>query len=224
MLVIVDAGRSHVRPAATWFASPIVEQAIGPGLEHPYDHDLPGLVETTLERGRSAVPAPRRRLGGGSADCASGWARRRRGGTHGRGMGRLCAGLGDRLPGAHPARPRARRARRGLARPRRPFTRPDLDTVRRTGRPGRPGARALGADRGGIDRAPATRPLLKRAAEDTAALPRDRPTSSGRWWSTPCAWSQADHASLSTVQPGSGRLVDGVSAGTDVGRPRPTPP
>ena len=29
VLEIVDAGRTHVRPAATWFASPIVEQAIG---------------------------------------------------------------------------------------------------------------------------------------------------------------------------------------------------
>ena len=70
--MVVDAGRSHVRPAATWFASPIVEQAIGPGLEHPYDHALPGLVETTLERGRPLFLASRRATGRRRRGCASG--------------------------------------------------------------------------------------------------------------------------------------------------------
>ena len=48
----VDSQRSRIEPAAQWFASASMREALGPTLSRPYDRELPGLVETAVERGR----------------------------------------------------------------------------------------------------------------------------------------------------------------------------
>lgn len=52
VFLLVDPEHATVEPAATWFASPPVGEAVTPALSRPYDLDHPGLVETALERGR----------------------------------------------------------------------------------------------------------------------------------------------------------------------------
>jgi serine phosphatase RsbU (regulator of sigma subunit) len=48
----VDTQRTRIEPAARWFASARVQEALEPTLSCPYDAELPGLVETAVERGR----------------------------------------------------------------------------------------------------------------------------------------------------------------------------
>ena len=48
----VDRERTRIEPAARWFASATVQEALEPTLSCPYDRELPGLVETAVERGR----------------------------------------------------------------------------------------------------------------------------------------------------------------------------
>ena len=48
----VDSQRTRIEPAAQWFASRTVREALEPTLSCPYDRDMPGLVETAMERGR----------------------------------------------------------------------------------------------------------------------------------------------------------------------------
>jgi GAF domain-containing protein len=48
----VDGGRTRIEPAAQWFASAAVREALEPTLSCPYDRELPGLVEMAVERGR----------------------------------------------------------------------------------------------------------------------------------------------------------------------------
>lgn len=52
VFTIVDEGRHRIRSAASWFASPVLDRAIGPVLERPYDRASPGFTEAALERGR----------------------------------------------------------------------------------------------------------------------------------------------------------------------------
>ena len=48
----VDRARTRIEPAAHWFASSAVQEALEPTLSCPYDREMPGLVETAIERGR----------------------------------------------------------------------------------------------------------------------------------------------------------------------------
>ena len=49
----VDNERTRIEPAAQWFASAEVREALEPTLSCPYDRELPGLVEMAVERGRA---------------------------------------------------------------------------------------------------------------------------------------------------------------------------
>jgi hypothetical protein len=214
-LVVVDAGRSRVRPAATWFATELVEQAVAPGLTHAYDDSLPGLVEATLERGRAlflprvgdweAAPRLRARLerdGGGAERTAAVWEAYASASVIvcpvrtalGRALGVL--GVGSLDPG-------------------RPFTRADSDTMEVMA-----DLAALALERSELLEAEASRTrdeaLLKRAAEDTAASLEIAEVQC-QVVRHALAISGADHAFLSSVQPGSGRLVTVVHDGADLG-------
>ena len=132
VFVIVDAGRGQVSPAASWFASPVVEQAIVPAPGRiPTTLDCPASSETTLERGRAAVPAARGATGRRRRGCAQRPAggRPARSATR-RGVGRATA---QASVIACPVRTPLGRASGvlggGVARPGRPLTRADLDTV-----------------------------------------------------------------------------------------------
>jgi hypothetical protein len=48
----VDEARKRVRPAVSWFASPVLAAAIVPVMERPYARDAPGFTEAALERAR----------------------------------------------------------------------------------------------------------------------------------------------------------------------------
>ncbi|HYI35059.1 MAG TPA: SpoIIE family protein phosphatase [Thermoleophilaceae bacterium] len=50
--VTVDEGRRRMRPAVSWFASPVLAEAIEPVLDRPYERNSPGFTEAALERGR----------------------------------------------------------------------------------------------------------------------------------------------------------------------------
>ena len=51
----VDSQRTRIEPAAQWFASATVREALEPTLSRPYDTELPGLAETAIERGRALL-------------------------------------------------------------------------------------------------------------------------------------------------------------------------
>ncbi len=221
VLVVVDTARSQVTPAATWFASPVVEQAVVPGLTHSYDDSLPGLVEATLERGRAlflprvgdweAAPRLRARLerdGGGLERTAQVW-----------------EAYGSASVIACPVRTPLGRALGvlGVASldPGRPFTRADLDTMEVMA-----DLAALALERSELLAAEAARTrdeaLLKRAAEDTAASLETGDVQQ-QVVRHALGIAGADHAFLSTVQPGSGRLVSVASAGEDLAAAAPDP-
>ena len=50
--MLVDPGGPRVQTAAGWFHSPTLREALGAALEWPFDRELPGLVEASLERDR----------------------------------------------------------------------------------------------------------------------------------------------------------------------------
>ena len=52
LLMTVDRGRKTIEPAASWFSSRELHDALTPSLRRPYDRRRPGLIEATLERGR----------------------------------------------------------------------------------------------------------------------------------------------------------------------------
>ncbi|MGI9081097.1 MAG: PP2C family protein-serine/threonine phosphatase [Thermoleophilaceae bacterium] len=52
VFLVVDSERTRIEPAAQWFASAAIHEAIEPALRRPYDREVPGLVEVALERGR----------------------------------------------------------------------------------------------------------------------------------------------------------------------------
>ena len=81
----VDQGRRHVRPAVSWFASPVLAEIMSQVLERPYARSSPGFTEAALERGRplflprvedwEAAPSLRRLLDrAGDAAGAELWA------------------------------------------------------------------------------------------------------------------------------------------------------
>lgn len=50
--LLVDPERSSIRPAASWFASPLLGDAMALVLDRPYERGTPGFTEATLERAR----------------------------------------------------------------------------------------------------------------------------------------------------------------------------
>lgn len=50
--LVVDSERTRIEPAAQWFASPELHDAISPTGGRRYERDAPGLVEAALGRGR----------------------------------------------------------------------------------------------------------------------------------------------------------------------------
>ncbi|MFN2616886.1 MAG: SpoIIE family protein phosphatase [Thermoleophilaceae bacterium] len=50
--LLVDERRRWVRPAASWFASPLLREALAPSARWPFDPARPGLLELVLERDR----------------------------------------------------------------------------------------------------------------------------------------------------------------------------
>ncbi len=52
VFMTVDEGRRLVRPAISWFASPVLAEIISQVLERPYGRTTPGFTEAALERGR----------------------------------------------------------------------------------------------------------------------------------------------------------------------------
>ena len=50
--MLVDPGKPRVQIGAGWFHSPKLREALGAALEWPFDPELPGLVEVSLERDR----------------------------------------------------------------------------------------------------------------------------------------------------------------------------
>ena len=52
VFMTVDEGRRYVRPAASWFASPVLAEIMSQVLERPYARSSPGFTEAALERGR----------------------------------------------------------------------------------------------------------------------------------------------------------------------------
>ena len=52
VFMTVDEGRRRVRPAVSWFASPVLAGIMSRVLERPYLRSSPGLTEAALERGR----------------------------------------------------------------------------------------------------------------------------------------------------------------------------
>ena len=52
VFLTVDEGRSRVRPAVTWFASPVLDEIVTRVLDRPYARSSPGFTEAALERGR----------------------------------------------------------------------------------------------------------------------------------------------------------------------------
>ena len=212
VFLAADPQRGQVELAASWFASPLLREALGAALDRPYDRTRPGLTEASLERDRPlflprvdawesapmlhaaierAVDPPR---------AGRAWEALRRASmiacpvrtTLGRPMGVLIVASTDT----------ARALRRS-----------DLETVAVLA-----DLAALGRERSDMLAAEAARAreelLLKRAAEGTAGsletgdVERQAVDHALRLVA-------ADHARLTTVAPRSNRLTAAASAGMD---------
>ncbi len=81
VFMTVDEGRRTVRPAASWFASPVLAEIMSQVLERPYGGSTPGFTEAALERGRplflprvedwEAAPSLRRLLDKAGVDAGA---------------------------------------------------------------------------------------------------------------------------------------------------------
>lgn len=213
-LLLVDTDRMAIEPAAAWFASPALHDAIEPAMRRPYDRGLPVLVEAALERSRSlflprvedweAAPQLRHEIEQGvGEDASAAWesfavasliACPVRTGL-GRTLGVLIAGSVD---------------------PGRPLRRSDLETLEALA-----DVAALARERAELVEGETARSrdelLLKRASEDTAAS-LESPEVQQHIVDHALRLVNADRAILSRVQP-SGGLVTAAAAGG--GGPQP---
>jgi serine phosphatase RsbU (regulator of sigma subunit) len=200
LLLDVDRDRATIEPAATWFSSQQVREAVEPALRRPYDRGRPGLTEAAIERARplllprledwEAAGHPRDYLVSSSSDSA--WELVRRGSAIaapvrtplGRTLGALIVLSLDA---------------------RRPLGQTDLDVVTVLA-----DLAALARERSQLlaDEAARAREelLLKRAAEGTAATlePHEVEAQVIRH---AVEIADADDGWLSRIQPGSRRLV-----------------
>jgi len=81
VFMTVDEGRRRVRPAVSWFASPVLAEIMSQVLERPYGRSTPGFTEAALERGRplflprvedwEAAPSLRRLLDNAGPDASA---------------------------------------------------------------------------------------------------------------------------------------------------------
>ena len=213
--MLVEPGGPRVETAAGWFHSPMLREALGAALEWPFDRDLPGLVEASLERDRplflprvedwQAAPSLRVRVER-SADpvvAARAWEALRQASVIG------C-----------PVRTEFGDASGVLIvaslEPSRALKRADLETVEVLA-----DLAALARERSELLASEAARGreevLLKRAAEDTAGsleLPDVEQRAAGH----ALRLVHADHARLTRVAPFAWQLKPSASAGVEIPR------
>ena len=213
--MLVDPGGPRVETAAGWFHSPMLREALGAALEWPFDRDLPGLVEASLERDRplflprvedwQAAPSLRARVERSSDPvvAARAWEALRQASVIGCPVRTEFGGpLGVLIVAS--------------LEPSRALERSDLETVEVLA-----DLTALARERSELLSAEATRGreelLLKRAAEDTAGsleLPEVELRAAGH----ALRLVDAEHARLTRVAPFAWQLKPSASAGVEIPR------